>query len=365
MDISDIYRILPRRYTDTLDRLADSYLPDIPATGNRLADATERIATYLGATVHPTGDRTLDALDAIVSVIVDGKEHQTEDLEDIQTIMETEDKFVAVMSEDINVGAMGVALNVPDGKKVTLDMNGHTLKGTKILLQIDGGEAVVRNGKVDGVGRSVVVRNGGKLVLEDAQIVSTGDVAVSCDGVGTSFTMNSGRIDAQEFGVLVTNTAEFVMNGGYIEGYDNCAIGGNGSPGQGETVMTINGGTLIGHIQTAGYIACGIYSPNIGVVNFNGGEIISDGCGICMRGGQVNLNGGKITAKGASGVLGKVGDSRIVVGPCAVVYDETAKYPAVASMELNIAKGALLHGTDGDLQVLLSAGAEANINDLR
>jgi hypothetical protein len=40
-----------------------------------------------------------------------------------------------------------------------------------------------------------------------------------------------------------------------------------------------------------------------------------------MRGGTVNLNGGSIVATGESGVAGKVGDSRVVVGPYAVVYD--------------------------------------------
>lgn len=365
MDISDIYRILPRRYTDTLDRLADSYLPDIPATGNRLADATERIATYLGATVHQTGDRTLDALEAIVSTIVDGKEHQTEDLEDIQTIIQTEDKFVAVMNEDINVGAMGVALNVTEGKKITLDMNGHKFKGTKVLLQANGGEIVIRNGEVESSGRPVQALNGGKITIEDAQIVSTGDCAVVASGVGTSVTINSGKVTAQEAGVLMSHGSEFVMNGGIVEGIDNFSAGGNGTNGAGNTIITINGGKLVGHIQTAGYIACGIYHPNTGILNFNGGEIVSDGCGICMRGGQVNINGGKIRASGKTGVLGKVGDSRVVVGPYAVVYDESAKYPAAYSMELNIAKGAALIGTDGDLQVLLSDGAEANINDLR
>jgi len=85
--------------------------------------------------------------------------------------------------------------------------------------------------------------------------------------------------------------------------------------------VVMNGGTLIAHIQSAGYIACGVYVPNTGSFTMNGGEIISDGCGLCMRGGQVNLNGGSIIANGASGVEGKVGDSRVVVGPYAVVYD--------------------------------------------
>lgn len=365
MDLSDIYRILPQRITESLDRLADSYLSDTPPTGNRLADAMERIAAFTGATVHNTGDRTMDALDAIVSVIVDGKEHETAGVADLNELLSgNEERFVAVLSSDIDAGSAGIAVIVPQGKKATIDLNGHTLEGKKVLIQVNGGEAIIKNGTVSSEGRPVVVQGGGKLVLEDAEVISSTSNAVTAYE-GSSVTLESGTVKAQEFGILVATGGELVMNGGVVEGVDNCAIGGNGTSGQGETVMTINGGTLIGHISTPGYIACGIYSPNTGVINFNGGEIISDGCGICMRGGQVNINGGTIRAKGPSGILGKVGDSRIAVGPYAVVYDETAKYPAVNSMELNIASGAKLIGTDGDLSVLLSEGAEANINDLR
>jgi len=128
--------------------------------------------------------------------------------------------------------------------------------------------------------------------------------------------------------------------------------------------VVMNGGTLIAHIQSAGYIACGVYVPNTGSFTMNGGEIISDGCGLCMRGGQVNLNGGSIIANGTSGVEGKVGDSRVVVGPYAVVYDAQSKYPGVDTLELNIASGMVLQGTDGDINVVQSEYA-VNINDNR
>jgi len=365
MDISDIYRNLPRRYIETLDKLADSYLPDIPPTGNRLADAVERIADHMGATVHETGDRTLDALDAIVNVMLNGKEYNLGSLSDISDMMSgDEEKFVLNLSEDIEAGAVEGAINIPEGKKVILDLGGHTITGQNVLVQVDGGEAVIKGGTLNSVGRSVRVQNGGKLTIEDAEIISTRSNAVNVCGGGTAV-LESGNVKAQEFGVLVTEGSEFIMNGGVVEGIDNCVVGGNGSNGKGDITITINGGTLIGHIQSSGYIACGIYHPNSGTINVNGGEIISDGCGICMRGGTVNLNGGKITAKGKSGVVGKVGDSPVVVGPYAVIYDETAKYPASESMELNIAKGVVLRGTDGDLSVLVSGGVTANIIDNR
>jgi hypothetical protein len=130
--------------------------------------------------------------------------------------------------------------------------------------------------------------------------------------------------------------------------------------------VVMNGGKLVAHIQSPGYIACAVYVPNTGSFTMNGGEIESDGCGICMRGGTVNIGANaKIVANGTSGVKGKVGDSRVVVGPYAIVYDANSKYPAVNSLELNIADGAQLIGTDGDIDVLLAEGYSANINDNR
>jgi hypothetical protein len=98
----------------------------------------------------------------------------------------------------------------------------------------------------------------------------------------------------------------------------------------------------------------------------NGGEIESDGCGICMRGGLVKIGANaKITATGTAGVKGKVGDSRVVVGPYAIVYDANSKYPGMDSLELIIEHGAQLSGTDGDIDTILAEDQVANITDNR
>jgi hypothetical protein len=110
--------------------------------------------------------------------------------------------------------------------------------------------------------------------------------------------------------------------------------------------------------------------PNDGKLIMNGGEIISDGAGIVMRACEVELNGGSIVANGVSGSLGKVGDSKVTVGPYAVVYDEKAAYPGLQSGEFKLTIGAnmSLSGTDGDISVLMPDGkdvSEANIIDNR
>ena len=183
--------------------------------------------------------------------------------------------------------------------------------------------------------------------------------------------MNSGTVTSQEAGLLGFKDSNIIINGGIVEGIDNGPVMGNGSAAGSANDGTnmnvvMNGGKLVAHIQSAGYIACAVYVPNSGSFTMNGGEIESDGCGICMRGGTVNIGANaKITANGASGVRGKVGDSRVVVGPYAIVYDANSKYPAMDTLELNIADGAQLVGTDGDIDVILADGVEANIHDNR
>lgn len=231
---------------------------------------------------------------------------------------------------------------VPADKKVVLDLGGNT-------LNVAGNDVVIS----------------GELVIEGNGNVQANAWGISAIGSGAKITVNSGNFTAREAALVAQKGAALEINGGTFECTDNCPIMGQGTAGNGNVNIVMNGGQLIAHITSAGYIAAGVYMPNDGSFTMNGGEIISDGAGIVMRGGQVNLNGGVINANGATGVKGKVGDSRIVVGPYAVVYDQTAHYPAVNSMELNIGKDMVLNGTDGDISVLVDDGVTANITDNR
>lgn len=267
-----------------------------------------------------------------------------------------------ILNKDI---AHASVLTIPEGKSVILDLNNKSITGDSYLAYVDGGDLTIKNGELESTGRPVVVTSGSLTIDEGAEITSTSDVAVNATGADTHVVMNGGKINAQESGILITTGASLVMNDGEIECTDNCPIQGNGSSGQGNINVVMNGGKLTAHITSAGYAACGVYMPNSGTFTMNGGEIESDGAGIVMRAGQVNLNGGSVSANGTTGQKGKVGDSKITVGPYAVVYDESAKYPASGTLELNIANGVHLYGTDGDIDVLLSAGATTNINDYR
>lgn len=296
----------------------------------------------------------------------EGKKPQKADTPEelVDNIANAEDGAVIKLTSDM---AVEEAITVSGDKSITLDLGGKKLSSESgQVLNLNGGSVELKNGSVESSGRPVIVYDG-ELTLDGAEVTSTSDCGVCAAGESASVVMNSGKITAQESGVLITAGAKLEMNGGEIECVDNCPIQGNGSTGQGDVEIVMNGGKLVAHIKTRGYIACAVYMPNSGTFTMNGGEIESDGCGVCMRAGQVNLEGGSIICTGDTPAEGKVGDGKQKVGHYAVVYDQISKYPGASSgtFELNIASGMQLQGTDGDIQVLLEEGAEANIHDNR
>ena len=308
------------------------------------------------------------SIPTVDSILYGGKSAVVSDVSGLNAMLANDNAEVNVtLSGDI---AVANSIVVPEGKKLNLDLGGNSLSASGIALSVNGGEAVVSNGSVSSSANTAInVRNGGTVTVDGADITSVRSNGIAATG-GT-IVMNSGTVTAQEAGLLGFKDSNIIINGGVVEGLDNGPVMGNGSAAGSANDGTnmnvvMNGGKLVAHIQSAGYIACGVYVPNSGSFTMNGGEIESDGCGICMRGGTVNIGANaKITANGATGVRGKVGDSRVVVGPYAVVYDANSKYPAMNTLELNIADGAQLVGTDGDVDIILADGVEANIHDNR
>ena len=308
------------------------------------------------------------SIPTVDSILYGGKSAVVSDVAGLNAMLANDNTEVTVtLSDDV---AVNTIVTVPEGKKLNLDLGGNSLSASGIALYANGGELVVSNGSISSSSNdAIVVRNGGTVTIDGADVSSARSNAISAKE-GTII-MNSGTVTSQEAGLLGFKDSNIIINGGVVEGIDNGPVMGNGSAAGSANDGTnmnvvMNGGKLVAHIQSAGYIACAVYVPNSGSFTMNGGEIESDGCGICMRGGTVNIGANaKITANGASGVQGKVGDSRIVVGPYAIVYDANSKYPAVNTLELNIADGAQLVGTDGDIDVLLAEGYSANIHDNR
>ena len=245
-------------------------------------------------------------------------------------------------NETVTVGA---------GKNITLDLNGKTVTGqANAAVLVDGGSLTVQDSKATegpavgddysvtyasgvleaGEGKHAVqVYNSGSFVLESGTVSSAGNCGIYASGKGTA-TVNGGYVHAREYGVGAINEGTTLnINGGVIVADDNAAVAGNGTEGLGSTTINIDGGTMISHITSEGYIACGVYHPQSGTLNINGGTIVStNGVGVLMRGGSANITGGTIIAHGTG--EGCVGDSKVTLdNHYGVLYDTKSGYPGL------------------------------------
>lgn len=219
-------------------------------------------------------------------------------------------------------------VTIPEGKNITLDLNGHKIEAT-----------------------GTVIDNAGTLTITDSKksgkIISTNNVAVFVES-GSSTTIDYAEITAQECAIATGRAvgSTITINDGVFTSKDNAVVSGNGSERPGDpNEITINNGTFNGEIQTSGYVACGIYSPWKDEITVNNGTFnITGGAGIVARAGSVTVNGGTFNTTGNA--TGKVGDSRVVVPCSALVFDSAAGYPAMdAQSTIKVSGGTFQSAT--------------------
>ena len=249
-------------------------------------------------------------------------------------------------------------------QEMTLDLNGSTItgNGSRFIAVRRGGKLTIKdesgNGTITNNSIPLRVIDGGELIVESGNIVSTGSSAITVGqktAPGGKVVINGGNIKAQEVCALATYPGAVIeINGGNLESVDNFVVGGNGSEGQGETNIVINGGDLTSNISSAGYVACGIYHPQKGTLGIHGGNITANnGAGIVVRGGEVTIDGGTITALGDKDLVGKVGDSAIQVPTSAVVVDKKAKYYDADNILVTISNNAEVIGSNSAIAAVV------------
>ena len=257
--------------------------------------------------------------------------------------------------------------NLPNATKtMTLDLNGHTLTTNRLVSQgdltivdstvteepvvsNDYGTVTYESGKIKVTGTAVYAAFGGTVTLKSGTIESDylgayvqGDTT-GAETISSTFNVEGGYIIAQEFAATTQGKgATLNISGGVLVAKDNAVVAGNGTKtadkNMGGTVIDISGGTMIGHIISSGYIACGVYHPQQGELTISGGTIYADGgVGILMRAGNASITGGTIVATGTDS--GKVGDSRIIQNCYGVIYDEESNYPGMTDSDKVVISG--------------------------
>ena len=287
-----------------------------------------------------------------------------------------------------------------EGKQIIINLQNHTVTGNKIdvygtegtdtylkildsskrqHLSVDAKNnykvSYTNSGTLELTG-SIRAYNGAAIKVESGTVVSTQSVALFAVGdetgqkdIASSIEITGGYVKAQEFGASPQGRGASVTVNGFavIESLDNAAVAGNGTnePGKklGGTSITISGKCwLIGRIQSQGYAACGIYHPQQGTltIKYSAGipNIVAiNGAGIVMRGGTLDYRAGNITATGDASFVGKVGDSRVVVGTSGIVYDRDCDYYDAANVKIKLSDNS------GEKKVVGAKAAIQVIND--
>ena len=287
-----------------------------------------------------------------------------------------------------------------DGKRITINLQTHTVKGNNIAVNgVDGVKdthLTILDSKADSLSvdeknnykvsytisgtleltGSIRAYNGAGINVTSGTVVSTQGVALFAVGDETGqkditsyVKITGGYVKAQEFGVSPQGRGASVTVNGFavIESLDNAAVAGHGSNTSekklGGTSITIMGKCwLIGRIQTSGYAACGIYHPQQGTLTIKYSRgipniVAVNGAGIVMRGGTLDYRAGNITATGDASFVGKVGDSRVVVGTSGIVYDRDCDYYDAANVKIKLSDNS------GEKKVVGAKAAIQVIND--
>jgi len=179
---------------------------------------------------------------------------------------------------------------------VTLDLNGKTLTIT---------------GKIDNKDNRIKVQDGAVLTINDSSGGGKikGEFGYCIQITDAKVVLNAGTIEAADYGVFISKNGKIDVNGGIIKATHEAGYGisgngslNNGEPDYGDTVININGGSVIGgdkidpgEPKASG---AGIYHPQKGTLNISGGEI-SGYTGIQMKSGTLNMTGGMISSNGA------------------------------------------------------------------
>ena len=212
------------------------------------------------------------------------KEVSTKD-ELVQAASDVKDGDTIKLIQNIELNE---TLNIAGKKKITLDLNGKNLtlaKNTnKVLMNVgnsitnDSTELLLTDsspvkGKIESSDNivTICVRKGAKMITRDVNIVFSDENHAASNAAiqlqGELIVEEGANIKSSEGGVFVLQEgSKLDVNAGKIEAA-YYAVTGNGQKIYENTVININGGTLLSETGV------GIYHPQKGTLTLNGGTI--------------------------------------------------------------------------------------------
>ena len=288
---------------------------DLSADHSLAAGATSEALTIKGHMKESAGNEymneSIDGIAITVAATQDTVENDSfgntydKDAEYPIVAMDTLQELINNATEPVSAkleGNIAGSLTVPQGKDVTLDLNGFTLTGGDSHAILNRGTLCIKDSS-----------GNGKIVASKANTSALRNAAV-CVIDGGTFTRAAG-VDNKWH--TVENFGTMTFNGGKViaeDGQSFAIVNGWNyiNPGEQKATMTINniemkagpnglkncaGGTLTmndGILHCTGY--WGLSNDSTGVATINGGQIISDTYVAISNGGaKMEINGGTFT----------------------------------------------------------------------
>ena len=288
---------------------------DLSADHSLAAGATSEALTIKGHMKESAGNEymneSIDGIAITVAATQDTVENDSfgntydKDAEYPIVAMDTLQELINNATEPVSAkleGNIAGSLTVPQGKDVTLDLNGFTLTGGDSHAILNHGTLCIKdssgNGKiVASKANTSALRNAAVCVIDGGTFTRAAGVDNkwhTVENFGT-MTFNGGKViaeDGQSFAIVngwnyidpgeqkATMTINNIEMKAGPNGLKNCAGG----------TLTMNGGTL----HCTGY--WGLSNGSTGVATINGGEIISDKYVAISNGGaKMEINGGTFT----------------------------------------------------------------------
>lgn len=266
------------------------------------------------------------------------------------------------------------------GKKVTIDLGGHTLiqnnNSFAIVVIDEGSELTLQNGSVVGTTqKSLLITSEAKIITKNLKISGAKGMQVGQAGIWGEAVIEEGTtIEAEKQGIVVagasldpdleniSKVSKLTVNGGSISG-KIIGISGNGS--QHGTEITIHNGTINGG-------ELGIYHPQLGTMNISGGTVTGP-TGIEIRAGELNISGSTVIKGTAAPLEVHPSESgNTTTGAGIAVIQHSTKLPVIVNIEGGTIQGysALYEANPEEneaeaiakVQINIAAGAFEAIN---
>ena len=307
---------------------------DLSADHSLAAGATSEALTIKGHMKESAGNEymneSIDGIAITVAATQDTVENDSlgntydKDAKYPIVAMDTLQELINNATEPVSAkleGNIAGSLTVPQGKDVTLDLNGFTLTGGDSHAILNHGKLCIKDSS--GTGKIVASKANTSALRNAADCVIDGGTFTRADGVDNKWhtvenfgtmTFNGGKViaeDGQSFAIvngwnyinpgeqkatMTINNIEMIAS---PNGFKNCAGG----------TLTMNNGTL----HCAGY--WGLSNDSTGVATINGGKIISDKYVAISNGGaKMEINGGTFTGPQGSLYVQNYAQGTVVMG---------------------------------------------------